>query len=147
VTFRDATEADLPAIVRLLADDHHGAGRERNETPLPDSYRRGFHAMQAQSGRIILAIVDGTVIGCLQLNIIHGVSQQGQSYAQVEGVRIDSHHRGTGIGAALMQHAMAESAGCAIMQLTTRTDRDAAQRFYARLGFTHTHTGMKRPLP
>ena len=148
IAFRDATEADLPAVVRLLADDRLGAGRERNEPPLPDSYARGFRAMLAQGGRLILAEQGGAVVGCLQLNVIHGVSQQGRSRAQVEGVRVDSTRRGGGIGAALMRFAMAEAraAGCGLMQLATNSSRTDAQRFYAQLGFTHSHAGMKLPL-
>ena len=148
ITFRDAVEADLPAVVRLLADDQFGQGRERDEAPLPDSYARGFRAMLAQGGRLILAMKDGAVVGCLQYNVIHGVSLGGRSRAQVEGVRVDSARRGDGIGAALMRHAMAEAraAGCGMMQLTTNRDRAEAQRFYARLGFTHSHAGMKLAL-
>lgn len=132
----------------MLADDPFGQGRERDEVPLPDSYAQGFRAMQAQGGRLILAEQGGAVVGCLQFNIIYGVSQQGQSRAQVEGVRVDSIRRGGGIGAALMRHAMAEAraAGCGVMQLTTRSDRIEAQAFYQRLGFVHSHAGMKAPL-
>ena len=36
--FRKATRDDLPALVRLLADDVLGAKRERYETPLPETY-------------------------------------------------------------------------------------------------------------
>lgn len=148
IAFRDATEADLPAVVRLLADDRFGRGRERDETPLPDCYTQGFRAMAAQGGRLILATEGAAVVGCLQLNVLHGVSTQGQSRAQVEGVRVDGNRRGGGIGAALMHHAMSEarSAGCAIMQLTSRTDRTEAQAFYRRLGFVHSHVGMKADL-
>ena len=112
---------------------------------MPDSYARSFRAMLAQGGRLVLAEQEGMVVGCLQLNVIHGVSQQGQSRAQVEGVRVDSARRGGGIGAALMRYAMAEAraAGCGMMQLTTNRDRVEAQRFYERLGFTHSHAGMK----
>lgn len=148
IGFRDAVEADLPAIVRLLADDRFGVGRERNETPLPDAYTAGFRAMLAQGGRVILAEQDGAIAGCLQFNVIHGVSQIGQSRAQVEGVRVDSTRRGSGIGASLMRHAMdqARVAGCGIMQLTTRLDRVEARGFYERLGFATTHSGMKASL-
>ena len=144
-TFRDAVEADLPAVVRLLADDKFGQGRERDEVPLPESYARGFRAMLAQGGRLILAEQEGLVVGCLQFNVIHGVAQQGQSRAQVEGVRVDSARRGGGIGAAMMRYAMTEAraTGCDVMQLTTNSSRTDAQRFYARLGFTHSHAGMK----
>ncbi len=148
ITFRDAVEADLPAVVRLLADDRFGDERERNETPLPDSYARGFRAMLAQGGRLILAEQDGAVVGCLQFNVIHSVSHQGQSRAQVEGVRVDSARRGGGIGTALMRHAMAEAraTGCGVMQLTTNRDRVEAQKFYMQLGFTHSHAGMNTVL-
>ena len=143
--YRDATETDLPAIVHLLADDQFGAGRERDVSPLPPCYLAGFRAMLAQGGRIILAVQDGTIVGCLQLNVLHGVSHQGQSRAQVEGVRVDSSRRGGGIGTGLMRHAMAEAraAGCTVLQLTTNRERRAARDFYARLGFARSHAGMK----
>ncbi len=143
--YRDATEADLPVIVHLLADDRWGAGRERDVSPLPPCYLTGFQAMLAQGGRIILAVQDGTIVGCLQLNVLHGVSHQGQSRAQVEGVRVDSSRRGGGVGTGLMRHAMAEAraAGCTALQLTTNRERTAAQGFYAQLGFSHSHAGMK----
>jgi len=146
--FRDAVEADLPVIVRMLADDRFGRGRERDETPLPECYVQGFRAMLAQGGRTMLAEQDGAVVGCLQFNILHGVSQQGQSRAQVEGVRVDSARRGSGIGAALMRHAMdeARAAGCGVVQLTTGSDRTEAQEFYGRLGFAPSHVGMKLSL-
>jgi len=143
--YRDATEADLPAVVYLLADDRFGAAREQDMSPLPPSYLAGFRAMLAQGGRVLLAVQDGTVVGCLQFNVLHGVSQQGQSRAQVEGVRVSSSRRGSGIGAALMRHAMAEAraASCTVLQLTTNRERTRAQEFYARLGFTQSHAGMK----
>ena len=36
IDFRFATRADLPSIVRMLADDDLGRQRERVENPLPD---------------------------------------------------------------------------------------------------------------
>ena len=49
IAIRLATTADLPAVVRLLADDSLGATRERYADPLPDEYTRAFAAMQAAS--------------------------------------------------------------------------------------------------
>ncbi len=146
MTFRDAVAADVPGVARLLADDRFGALRERPGDP---GYAEGFARMQAQGGRILLAMLDGAVVGCLQFNVIHGVSQCGTSVAQVEGVRVASVRRGAGIGRALMRHALAEAvaAGCGAMQLTSRQDRVEAQAFYERLGFERSHIGMKRTLP
>jgi GNAT superfamily N-acetyltransferase len=44
--FRNAVAGDLPAIVKLLADDELGAMRERDEDPLPREYRDAFAAME-----------------------------------------------------------------------------------------------------
>ncbi|GGG87114.1 GNAT family N-acetyltransferase [Paenibacillus radicis (ex Gao et al. 2016)] len=144
--FRKAQETDLPAIVRMLADDELGSQRERFEDPLPAVYHEAFAAMEAQTGnQIILAIEDEAIIGCLQLVIIPGLARQGMLRAQIEGVRVDSSYRGKGVGEALFQEAIsiAKSAGCGLVQLTTDKQRGDAHRFYDRLGFTASHEGMK----
>ena len=147
-SFRDAVLADLPAVVRLLADDPFGAGREQAMDPLPDCYRRGFEAMRAQGGRLVVAVQDGAILGCLQLHILHGVPAQGQSVAQIEGVRVDGELRGQGVGSAMVRYAIAaaRAAGCGAVQLTSRRERVDAQRFYAKLGFVGSHAGMKLAL-
>jgi ribosomal protein S18 acetylase RimI-like enzyme len=149
IAFRLADAMDLPAIVRLLADDPLGAGREQYADPLPDDYLRAFAAMQAQPGNdLLLATLDGAVVGCLQLTIIPGLSRRGATRAQIEGVRIDASRRGARIGEALVTEAIAraERAGCALVQLTTDVTREEARRFYERLGFVPSHIGMKRAL-
>ena len=143
--FRDATEADLPAIVALLSDDILGGAREHPGDP---AYITGFQAMRARAGRILLALDGQEIVACLQLDILPGVSQRGMIRAQVEGVRVASTRRGAGIGAALMQQAItqARQAGATSMQLTTNQARTEAQRFYKHLGFTHSHAGLKLDL-
>lgn len=148
-TFRIATEADLPAIVRLLADDDLGRGRERFADPLPQPYVDGFRAMQRQGGNdFVVAEVGGQVVGCLQLTIIYGVSRMGATRAQIEAVRVDRGQRGRKLGEGLIQHAIerAKAAGCTLVQLTTDKTRADAHRFYERLGFKATHEGMKLAL-
>ena len=145
VRFRDATEADLPAIVALLADDTLGAAREDVGPPLPPAYTSGFWAIMAQGGRIVLAVDAGEIIGCLQLNLLPGVALRGLLRAEVESVRVAAARRGGGVGASLMQEAVrqAREAGAGMMQLTTNLVRIDAQRFYERLGFARSHAGMK----
>ena len=147
--FRAATGADLPAIVRLLAEDDLGAAREHFADPLPAAYRDAFEAMQVQGGNdCLLAELDGELAGCLQLTVIPGLSRLGMRRAQIEGVRVDRRFRGQGIGAALFQHAIdrAREAGCGIVQLTTDKTRPGALRFYERLGFAASHEGLKLAL-
>jgi ribosomal protein S18 acetylase RimI-like enzyme len=149
VVVRSAIEDDLPAIVRMLADDPLGAGREQYADPLPAAYRQAFAAMRAQGGNeLLVAVHEAAVVGCLQLTIIPGISRLGASRAQIEGVRVAATHRGLGIGEVLVRDAItrAGAAGCALVQLTTDVTRADARRFYERLGFEATHLGMKLPL-
>lgn len=148
IRFRDATEADLTAVVALLADDELGGEREEPGPPLPDAYATGFRRMAAQGGRIILMLDGDSVIGCLQLDVLHGVSTRGLARAQVEGVRVARGRRGEGLGASLLGEAVreAKAAGCGVMQLTTNLSRTDAQRFYRGLGFVQSHAGMKLAL-
>ena len=144
--FRNATLDDLPAIVGLLADDDLGRGREHRGGPLPEEYLVAFAAMAEQPGnRMIVAVEDGVVVGCLQLTRIAGLSRRGMLRAQIEAVRIARGRRGAGIGDALMRHAidLARRDGCGLVQLTTDRSRDDAHRFYERLGFVASHLGMK----
>jgi GNAT superfamily N-acetyltransferase len=147
--FRTATEADLPAIVRLLADDELGRGRELAADPLPREYHDAFAAMTGQAGnRMIVAVVEGMVVGCLQLTLIHGLSRRGMARAQIEAVRVARGRQGAGIGGALLRHAieLARDQGCGLVQLTTDRSRGDAHRFYERLGFVASHVGMKLAL-
>lgn len=147
--FRKATQEDVPAIVRLLADDELGSKRERFEKPLPVIYYEAFQLIEAQTGNeIILAVQGEKVMGCLQLTIIPGLSRQGMKRAQIEGVRVDREYRGQKIGEKLFKEAIARAKieQCGLVQLTTDKKRDDAFRFYEKLGFSASHEGMKLTL-
>jgi ribosomal protein S18 acetylase RimI-like enzyme len=144
--FRRATGEDLPAIVRMLADDPLGVTRERATVPLPRAYHEAFAAIDADSGNeLVVACSDDTVIGVLQLTFIPSLTYQGRWRAQIEGVRVDSRWRSMGIGESMLRWAVerARARGCRLLQLTTDKTRPAAKRFYERLGFVATHEGMK----
>ena len=149
VTVRVASRDDVPAIVRLLADDVLGAGRELVEEPVAPIYLRAFDEMAGQPGnQLLVAVRDDEVVGCVQLTIIAGLSRAGMRRAQLEGVRVSARHRGVRVGEQLVEAAIAraQAAGCGLVQLTSDTTRADARRFYERLGFEATHVGMKLSL-
>jgi GNAT superfamily N-acetyltransferase len=145
-TIRRATRADVPGIVAMLADDELGAARERPGDP---AYLAAFDAVAADPNQLlVVADVDGTPVGTLQLTFIPGLSRQGAVRAQIEAVRIRSDQRGGGLGGQLIGWAIeaARQRGCALVQLTTDASRTDAHRFYQRLGFQPSHVGMKLTL-
>ncbi|AIQ53246.1 GNAT family N-acetyltransferase [Paenibacillus sp. FSL R7-0331] len=149
VHFRIATLDDLSAMVQMLADDELGRTRERYESPLPESYFRAFHAIDTDpNNELIVACLDDRAVGVLQLTFTPHLTHQGSWRATIEGVRTASSVRGKGIGSKLVLRAVerAEERGCHLIQLTTDTARGDALRFYERLGFKATHTGLKMKL-
>ena len=143
---RRATAADVPAIMRLLADDELGQARESGDEGL---YTRAFAEIERDANNLILVIdMDGGVAGCAQLTIIPGLGRGAVKRGQIEAVRVASGHRGQGLGRWFMQ-ALIETArarGCGLGQLTSDIRRPDAHRFYESLGFTASHVGFKLAL-
>jgi ribosomal protein S18 acetylase RimI-like enzyme len=86
---------------------------------------------------------DGDVVGCLTLAVFRiptGVR------AWIEDVVVDQTARNQGVGEALSRHALklAEGAGARTVELTSRPEREAANRLYARLGFESRDTNVYR---
>lgn len=146
LTFREATRDDVPAIVRMLASDALGAGRESFVSPLPDSYYAAFEAIERDANNeLVVAELEGRVIGVLQLTFIPYMTYRGRWRALVEGVRVDSSVRSRGIGEKLFEWAIdrARQRDCHVLQLTSDKARPDAIRFYENLGFVASHEGLK----
>lgn len=146
IRFRDATRADVPAIVALLSDDPLGKGREG---AAEYAYLRAFDDIAANPmHQLIVGEANGRIIACCQLTILAGLSRGGSRRALVESVRVTAELRSQGIGALMMAEceARARAAGATIIQLTTDRSRVSAHRFYERLGYQASHLGMKKPL-
>ncbi len=117
--------------------------------PIDVAYERAFTAIDAnEHDALLVADLDGVVVGTMQVTVLHHLVRHGASRAQLEGVRVSSAHRGMHIGEQLVRAAIehARASGASIVQLTTDKRRTDAHRFYERLGFTATHEGMKLEL-
>ncbi|MFB4294561.1 GNAT family N-acetyltransferase [Nonomuraea sp. ATR24] len=83
---------------------------------------------------IVVARAGGEIVGTLTLLLFaipSGVR------ARIEDVVVDTAARGQGVAAKLTQYALglAQDAGARTVDLTSRPDREAANRLYERLGF------------
>ncbi|WP_340377694.1 GNAT family N-acetyltransferase [Streptomyces sp. SS7] len=144
---RTAVAEDIPAIVALLADDPLGAQRESPDDLAP--YRSALERLTADPNqRLVVAVREGRVVGTLQLTIIPGLSRRGATRSVIEGVRVHTDERGSGLGTRFIEWAIEESRreNCQLVQLTSDVTRTDAHRFYERLGFVASHVGFKLPL-
>jgi GNAT superfamily N-acetyltransferase len=149
IIFREARIEDILEIIALLADDFLGQQREDLSEPLNENYIKAFQEIDADANNeLIVAELDGKVIGTLQLTFTPSLSYRGSKRCTVESVRVDTSLRGKGIGREMMLWAIerAKEKGCISMQLTSHKDREDAHRFYEQLGFAKSHVGMKLSL-
>ncbi|KPH99680.1 GCN5-related N-acetyltransferase [Actinobacteria bacterium OK006] len=131
----------------MLADDPLGAQRESPDDLTP--YLAALERLSADPNQhLVVAVREGRVVGTLQLTVLPGLSRKGSTRALIEGVRIHSDERGSGLGTRFIEWAIEESRrqGCQLVELTSDATRTDAHRFYERLGFTASHVGFKLAL-
>ncbi|MCX5200024.1 GNAT family N-acetyltransferase [Streptomyces sp. NBC_00237] len=144
---RPSVEADLPAIVAMLAADPLGEQRESPDdlTPYTEAFKR---LAEDPNQLLVVAEREGRVVGTLQLTLVPGLSRKGATRSIIEAVRVHADERGSGLGTRFIEWAIEESRarGCQLVQLTSDISRKDAHRFYERLGFTASHVGFKLQL-
>jgi ribosomal protein S18 acetylase RimI-like enzyme len=130
------TEELLAAVAALLSQ------LSRSAAP-PDAAALEL-LLRSPAVRLLVARDDaGAVLGMLTLAVFPIPTG---TRAWIEDVVVDERARGRGIAAALTQRALdlARSEGARTVDLTSRPDRDAANRLYARLGFKRRETNVYR---
>lgn len=97
----------------------------------------------SEASTLLVAQEDGKIYGCMTLvmfDIPTGLR------AWIEDVVVDEASRGKGVGRLLNEAALdiAREAGATTVDLTSRPDREAANRLYKRLGFVQRNTNVYR---
>lgn len=146
VAIRDAVADDAGRIVELLMLGALVGGRE--DPGDLTTYRAVIAEQAGGPGAVLVAEVDGAVVGVCQLIVFRHLQQRGGWCAEVESVHVHPEVRGRGVGGTLLEAAVARAAeaGCYRVQLTSNVQRPDAHRFYERHGFQATHRGFKRLL-
>ena len=143
--FRQAEFRDLKAIISLLVDDPHGAGRENPEQM--SLYERAFREIIdcPNSELNVFHSVNGEIMGCIQSTYVRSLSYQGALRCLIEDVRVSLPQQRKGIGSYLLNRAIANAVerNCQIVELFMHRDRDAARNLYLRLGFKQEHDGFR----
>ena len=144
ITIRDATPADVPALLRLLRQLDPPA-----EAPDEPAARAALHAIARHPGmRLVVAEAAGEVVGSVVLAVLPNLTHHAQPWAQLENLIVDEAHRGRGVGRALMQWCedAARAQGCYKLQFQSRNHRRPSHRFYRRLGYRALTVGFRRYL-
>ena len=149
LTFRDATPADIPTMLKL---SHAGDARGSDTPPLDPAtlsdprYRAAFDEIASDpKHRLIVAELNGEVVGTLQISYLPGLPNFGMKRGLLENVHIRGDLRGGGHGSTMVKWAIerCREAGCGLVQLTSNKVRVDAHRFYEKLGFAKSHEGFK----
>ena len=124
VTIRSAEPADVPVLVRLI---RYGAlAGTSEETSDPQPYRLALAEIhKSADGDVLVAELDGEVVGLCQLVMFRHLQHHGGRCAEVESLHVHPDHRRRGIGGQLLAAAVeaAGSAGCYRVQLTSNVAR------------------------
>lgn len=153
---RRATPADLPSIGRLgalLVEEHYDFDQRRFLAPRPETPAGYASFMSAQlegpDKAVLVADDNGDVVGYAYAAI------EGYDYMALRGpagvlhdIIIDPEYRGRGVGRLLLDAALEffRSRGVPRVVLMTAERNEAAQRFFARMGFRQTMIEMAREL-
>ncbi len=152
VHLREATAADVPRIAALIAMgdakkpmDAATAEAEGHHPAYAEAFRR---VSASEANHLFVAEQGGRIVGTYQLTVLPGIAERGRTRGKIESVHVDPTLRGSGIGAAMMRHAIvtAREKGIGLVELSSNKSRTDAHRFYERLGFAKSHEGFKMAL-
>ena len=132
--FREATKADLPDILRLLAQPDMDGGKVM---PLAEAERLFERMARYPDYRMIVALRDGRIVGSFALLVMDNLGHLGAPSGVLEDVVVDPLCQGQGVGRAMMRHALrlCGEKGCYKVALSSRLSRERAHAFYESLGF------------
>ncbi|ARO29993.1 GCN5-related N-acetyltransferase protein [Rhizobium sp. NXC14] len=146
---REARRDDLSALVALFAADALGGHGDTTDAEAFADYARAFAVIDASPDQTLYVAERGReIVGTFQTMLTTSLTGRGSSTMIIEAVQTRADMRGQGIGAGMIEFAVAEakSRGVRLVQLTSNAIRKDAHRFYERLGFKPPHIGFKMAL-
>ncbi|NKK77788.1 GNAT family N-acetyltransferase [Rhizobium leguminosarum] len=149
ILIRQARREDLPALVAMFAADALGGHSDTTDPEAFADYVRAFVAIEASPDQTLyVAERRGEVVGTFQTMVTTSLTGRGSSAMIIEAVQTRADMRGQGVGALMIEFAIAEAKGRGIgrVALTSNAVRKDAHRFYERLGFKPSHLGFKMAL-
>jgi GNAT superfamily N-acetyltransferase len=134
IAVREASEADLPAVLAIYAQPELDAG---DVLSLDDARDRFARFARYPDYKLYVAVDGDAIVGTFALLVMDNLLHRGAPSGVVEDVGVAPELHGRGIGKAMMQHAMqrCRDRGCYKLVLSSNAKRSNAHAFYASLGF------------
>jgi ribosomal protein S18 acetylase RimI-like enzyme len=131
---REATPELVSALTELIP--------QLSSSPPPDQ-RQLADILAGEGVTLFVARVDGRIVGTLTLAVFRAPTGL---RAWIEDVVVDESARGHGAGEQLTSAAIDKAAaiGARTVDLTSRPQREAANRLYRRVGFAERQTNVYR---
>ncbi|HEX8698257.1 MAG TPA: GNAT family N-acetyltransferase [Myxococcaceae bacterium] len=156
ITVRPARPADAQALGRMgaaLVRQHHGFDAQR--FMLPEDVEAGYRwwlgkELKAKEAVVLVAERDGEVIGYVYARVeARDWSTLRDSHGGLHDIWVEESARGSGAGTLLAEALLRKftELGVPRVILMTAAKNEAAQRFFARLGWRPTMIEMTRELP
>ncbi len=144
---RRATRDDIPNILQLISDGAIDKSKRRDQSlEIANGYYEAFARMdQSKTQQLWVGEIDHIVVATCSFFLSWDLSGAGKPYGNIESVHVAPDWRSKGVGKQLLEFIMAQAAeqNCCRLQLTSDLRRQQAHRFYEKLGFKHSHAGMK----
>jgi predicted N-acetyltransferase YhbS len=136
---RSAKAGDADALSALISQLGYEAAAE--------DVRERLATMTAEDRVVLVAELEGRVVGCLSTSVMR-VLHRPAPVGRISMMVVDESLRGKGIGAELVAAAEAALAqqGCYMIEVTSHNRREAAHRFYERLGYEKTSVRLAKML-
>jgi L-amino acid N-acyltransferase len=138
---RDATEADLPAVLELVNALLATTTIEWRDEPYSLASRRAWLEEHREAGDPVLVAVDdedGAVVGMAAYSDFRDTTRwPGYRFTVEHSVHVARSHWGTGVGRHLMDALMARAAAAGKRVIVAAVDGEnvGSIRFHERLGF------------
>ena len=147
ISIREARKSDVARLVELMkaltittsSVEAHGASTLAE-------YEKVFEQIENDPNhKLIVAEVDGSVVGSADLVIVPNLSHRGLPWAVMENVIVEEKIRRKGIAGAMVQYLvdLARENGCYKIGLSSSKERPAAHSFYESLGFKQYGLGYR----
>ena len=140
ITVRPATEADMTALTMLM--------NELGYLTTPEEMKERYdNILQQPDYKTLVAVKDEEVLGTAGILKIHYWECNGH-YLRVQALVVRSTARRLGVGRLLLQAVedWGLETGAVLISLNcgNKKSREAAHRFYPRVGFEHTSSGYTK---